>query len=63
MKLSDPEIREALFTYLDAKHSKIKKIDEKEIGISRADIMAVTEDHIIGYEIKSDLDSYARLKT
>ena len=63
MKLSDPEIREALFTYLDAKHSKIKKIDEKEIGISRADIMAVTEDHIIGYEIKSDLDSYTRLKT
>ena len=63
MKLSDPQMREALFTYLDAKHSKIRIIDEKEIGKSRADFMAVTDGVIIGYEIKSDLDTYARLKT
>jgi hypothetical protein len=63
MKLSDPQMREALFTYLDAKHSKIRIIDEKEIGKSRADFMAVTDGMIIGYEIKSDLDTYARLKT
>ena len=63
MKLSDSEMREALFTYLDAKHAKIRIIDEKVIGKSRADIMAVTDGIIIGYEIKSDLDTYARLKT
>jgi len=63
MRFSDPEIREALFTYLDAKHSKIRIIDEKEIGKSRADFMAVMDGIIIGYEIKSDLDTYARLKT
>jgi len=63
MKLSDPEMREALFAYLDAKHSKIRIIDEKVIGKSRADFMAVLDGIIIGYEIKSDLDTYARLKT
>jgi len=63
MRLSDPEMREALFAYLDAKHSKIRIIDEKEIGKSRADFMAVTDGIIMGYEIKSDLDTYARLKT
>ena len=63
MKLSDPEMREALFTYLDAKHSKIRVIDEKVIGKSRADFMAVTDGIIVGYEIKSDLDTYVRLKT
>jgi len=62
MKLSDPQMREALFTYLDAKHPKIRIIDEKNIGRSRADLMGVTDGIIIGYEIKSDLDSYTRLK-
>jgi hypothetical protein len=62
MRLSDPQMREALFTYLDAKHTKIRIIDEKNIGRSRADLMAVIDGIIIGYEIKSDLDSYVRLK-
>jgi len=52
MRLSDPEMREALFAYLDAKHSKIRIIDEKEIGKLRADFMAVTDGFIMGYEIK-----------
>ena len=63
MKLSDPEMREVLFAYLDAKHSKIRIFDEKDIGRSRADFLAVTDGLITGYEIKSDLDSYARLKS
>ena len=62
MKLSDLQMREALFSYLDSKHSKIRIFDEKEIGKSRADFIAVTDSVISGYEIKSDLDSYARLK-
>ena len=63
MKLSDPQMREALFTYLDNKYPKIRVFDEKEIGRSRADFITVTDSTITGYEIKSDCDSYARLKS
>ena len=63
MRLSDPQMREALFTYLDEKYLKIRVFDEKIIGKSRADFIAVTDSTITGYEIKSDLDSYARLKS
>jgi len=63
MRLSDPKMRELLFAYLDAKYPKVRIFDEKEIGKSRADFIAVTDSTIIGYEIKSDLDSYARLKS
>jgi len=63
MKLSDPQMREALFSYLDGKYPKIRVFDEKEIGKSRADLIAVTDSTITGYEIKSDRDSYARLKS
>jgi len=63
MRLSDPEMREVLFSYLDTKHSKIRIFDEKEIGRARADFLVVTDSLITGYEIKSDLDSYTRLKS
>ena len=63
MRLSDPEMREALFAYLDFKYPKIRVFDEKGIGDSRADFIAITDGVISGYEIKSDLDSYARLKS
>ena len=63
MRLSDPEMREALFAYIDAGHQKVRIFDEKEIGRSRADFITVTDSIITGYEIKSDLDSYARLKS
>ena len=56
----DAEIREILFDYLDDKHSKIRILDEIVIGKARADLVAIT-DHLTGYEIKSDGDSYTRL--
>ena len=61
-KLLDKDIREPLFTYFDLKLGKVRFFEEKEIGRSRADIMMVTDDAITGLEIKSDADSYTRLK-
>jgi len=58
--LIDSEIRENLCEYLDNLHDKIRIIDELVIGKARADIITVT-DILIGYEIKGDTDSYARL--
>ena len=59
----DKDIREPLFDYLDARYGKVRVIEEKEIHRSRADVLAIVDDAIIGFEIKSDSDSYARLKT
>ena len=61
-KLLDKDIREPLFAYFDLKYGKVRFFEEKEIGRSRADVMMVTDDAITGLEIKSDADSYARLK-
>ena len=59
----DKDIREPLFDYLDARYGKVRVIEEKEIHRSRADVLAIVDGAIIGFEIKSDSDSYARLKT
>jgi hypothetical protein len=54
-------MREELVRYLEELTGKIRVIDELVIGDSRADIVTVT-DHLTGYEIKSDADTYARLR-
>lgn len=59
--LYDKDIREALFDFLEEKYGKVRVIEEKNMGNSRADIVAVTDDGVMGIEIKSDADSYARL--
>ncbi len=59
--LHDPQIRELLFDYLDEKYGKVRVFEEKTIKNSRADIIAVIDGKILGMEIKSDFDSYARL--
>ncbi|MCI1268732.1 MAG: sce7726 family protein [Ruminococcus sp.] len=59
----DPDIREALFSYLDENFGKHRTFEELPIGTSRADIAAVTDIGICGFEIKSDADSYARLSS
>ena len=61
-KLLDKDIREPLFMHFDIKYGKVRFFEEKTIGRSRADVMMVTDDAITGLEIKSDADSYARLK-
>ena len=59
----DPGIREALFLYLDYNYGKHRTFEEVPINTSRADIYAVTERGLIGFEIKSDNDSYTRLSS
>jgi hypothetical protein len=61
MTLLDKDIREPLFDWLEQRYGRIRILEEKQIGRSRADVVAVTEDGLIGIEIKSDADSYARL--
>lgn len=59
--LHDADIREPLFDFLDETYGKIRIIEEKNMGRSRADVVMVTETALYGLEIKSDADSYARL--
>ncbi len=60
--LYDKDIREPLFDYLEERYGKIRIIEEKQMGRSRADIVMVLPDEIAGIEIKSDADTYARLE-
>jgi hypothetical protein len=60
--LYDKDIREPLFDYLEARFGKIRIIEEKNMGHSRADIIMVMPERIVGLEIKSDADTYERLK-
>ena len=59
--LKDKEIREPLFDFFDEKFGKVRIIEEKQIAKSRADVMLVLEETLVGVEIKSDADTYTRL--
>lgn len=58
--MNDKAIRDILIAYLQATNREIRIYQEKNIGSSICDVMAVT-DKLTGYEIKSDLDNYSRL--
>lgn len=58
----DPQIRDRLFYQLETTSEKIRIFEEVIIGKSRCDFFAVT-DKLTGYEIKSDADSYTRLRS
>lgn len=60
-KLLDRDIREPLFDFLEESFGKIRILEEKRMGNSRADLVMVTPAAVVGIEIKSDADSYARL--
>jgi len=60
--LHDKDIREGLFDFLDTIYGKNRILEEKSMGRSRADVVMVTPEAIYGIEIKSDADTYARLK-
>jgi hypothetical protein len=60
--LYDKDIREPLFEFLEERYGKVRILEEKQMGRSRADAVMVTEDALTGIEIKSDADTYARLK-
>ena len=59
--LKDSDIRDGLCLFLEEHYGKVRFFEELVIGKSRADIVMVTEKGLIGVEIKSDADTYARL--
>lgn len=61
--MRDIDMREPLFDFLEQFYGKIRIFEEKVTGKSRADVIGVIDGGFIGFEIKSDQDSYVRLKT
>lgn len=61
--LYDIDIREPLFDYLEERFGKTRIFEEKRVGKSRADVLMLTDEQIVGLEIKSDADTYVRLKS
>ena len=61
--LKDVDIREGLFEFLEETFGRVRVIEEKIIGRSRADVILVMEDSLCGIEIKSDADTYVRLES
>ena len=59
--LHDADIRDGLCFYLEEQYGEVRFFEELTIGKSRADIVMVTRESIIGIEIKSDADTYTRL--
>lgn len=59
--IKDKDIREPLFDFLEERYGKIRIIEEKTMGRSRADVVMVMPGQLVGIEIKSDADTYARL--
>ena len=57
----DRDIREPLFDDLETQYGKIRILEEKMMGRSRADVVMVIENALVGLEIKSDADTYTRL--
>ena len=60
--LYDRDIREPLFDFLEETYGKVRILEEKTIGRVRADVVMITEEALYGIEIKSDADTYTRLK-
>lgn len=58
--MNDQAVRKVLISYIKMLKTPVRIYQEKQIGASACDVMAVT-DEVIGYEIKSDLDNYLRL--
>lgn len=59
--LYDKDIREPLFDFLEETYGKVRIMEEKQMGKSRADIIMVLPGLLTGIEIKSDADTYVRL--
>lgn len=60
--LHDKDIREPLFDFLEETYGKIRILEEKITGRARADVVMITPGALYGIEIKSDADTYAKLK-
>ena len=53
MMLLDKDIREPLFEFLEERYGKVRILEEKTVGHSRADVVMVIPEKIVGIEIKS----------
>ena len=53
--LHDADIREPLFDYLEDSYGKIRILEEVEIARSRADVIMVTDDSLVGLEIATQI--------
>ena len=53
--LKDKDIREPLFDFLEEQYGKTRIIEEKTMGKSRADVVMVLEEELVGIEIKRHL--------
>ena len=60
--LYDRDIREPLFEFLEDTFGKARILEEKRTGSARADLVMITPEILYGIEIKSDADTYTRLK-
>ena len=60
--IRDKDIREPLFDFLEETYGKIRILEEKVTGRARADVVMITPKLLYGIEIKSDADTYTRLK-
>ena len=60
--LYDKDSREPLFEFLENSYGKVRLLEEQVMGQSRADVVMVVPGALYGIEIKSDADTYARLK-
>ena len=49
--LKDRDIRDPLFAFLEESWGRIRIIEEKNMGGSRADVIMVTPDSFVGIEI------------
>lgn len=52
MMLLDKDIREPLFEFLEERYGKVRILEEKTVGHSRADVVMVIPEKIVGIEIK-----------
>ena len=59
--LHDKDIREPLFDFLEQEYGMVRIIEEKVMGKSRADVVMILKEAVVGIEIKSDADTYTRL--
>lgn len=61
-KLKDAQMRSILFEHYEAGGKRLRFFEEFRFGRkTRADALLVTEDEMIGFEFKSDKDTFARL--
>ena len=62
-KLKDEQMRSILFEYYEEKGKRMRFFEEFRLGRkTRADALLVTESEMIGFEIKSEKDTLARLE-